>query len=140
MRVLVFEQWRGGHYFEYLDYLLPRLSELASEVVIATTKSALQSEGFESKVAAHTAFRNVRLETSVPEANPSLPIRERFKLLMHLRQAVAQTKPDYLLVPSADAQTLAMGALGHFGLTLLPKNILSEDNFSCWLWPSGEKL
>ena len=41
MRVLVFEQWRGGHWFNYLECLLPRLSEIATEVVVAMTRRAL---------------------------------------------------------------------------------------------------
>ena len=45
MRVLVFEQWRGGHYFDYLKCLLPRLSELASEVVVTLPRRALELRG-----------------------------------------------------------------------------------------------
>ena len=42
MRVLYFEQWQGGHYFDYVERLLPRLSELASDVVVVMTKRALE--------------------------------------------------------------------------------------------------
>jgi glycosyltransferase involved in cell wall biosynthesis len=136
MRVLVFEQWRGGHYFDYLECLLPRLSELASEVVVTLTKRALESEEFETKVGACRAFGNIRFESSIPDADPSLPLRERLTLLMHLRDAVARTKPDYVLVTSADSQTLAMGALGHLGLTQLPKSIPSEATFHSGYGPA----
>ena len=129
MRVLVFEQWRGGHYFDYLKCLLPRLSELASEVVVTLSRRALESEEFEAKIGAYRAFRNIRFEPIIPDADPSLPLRERLTLLMNVRNAIAHTKPDYVLVTSADAQTLAMGALGHIGITLLPKNIPSEATF-----------
>lgn len=129
MRVLVFEQWRGGHYFNYLECLLPRLSELASEVVVTMTQQALSSDEFEAKLGACRTLSNVRFEGCIPEANPSLPARERLALLMHLREAILRTKPDYVLVPSADAQTLAMGTLGHAGFTLLPKSIPCEATF-----------
>ena len=129
MRVLVFEQWRGGHYFDYLKCLLPRLSELASEVVVTLPRRALESEEFEAKIGTYRAFRNIRFESIIPDADPRLPLRERLTLLMNVRNAIAHTKPDYVLVTSADAQTLAMGALAHIGITLLPKNIPSEATF-----------
>ena len=75
------------------------------------------------------AFTNVRFDSSIPHADPSLPIRERLTVLMHLRDAIMRIKPDYVLVPSADAQTLAMGTLGHLGLSLLPKHISTEATF-----------
>lgn len=137
MRVVVFEQWQGGHHFNYLQYLLPRLSELVSEVVVATTKPAIESEQFAAKLGNYGALRNLRFEGSVPHHDPSrmfnssaaTAARERFTLLMNLLDAVSRIKPDYVLVPSADAQTLAMGVLGHIGLKFLPKNIPSEATF-----------
>ena len=56
MRVLVFEQWRGGHYFDYLKCLLPRLSELASEVVVTLSRRALESDGMSDRVASKPIF------------------------------------------------------------------------------------
>ena len=127
MRVLVFEQWRGGHYFNYLTHLIPRLSELAGDVVVAMTERA--ASDFEPTLRARGAFQNVRFDTSVPEAAPALPARERSKVLGNLRDAVARHAPDYLLVPSADAQTLALGALGHLRIPVLPAHLTSEATF-----------
>lgn len=129
MRVLVYEQWRSGHYFNYLQHLLPRLSELADEVVVAMTAEALVAREFEDRLGACRRLRNLRFEGNVPYAHPALPLRERLSLLTNLRDAVRDAKPDYLLVPSADAQTLAMGALGHFGVRLLPAGLPSEATF-----------
>jgi glycosyltransferase involved in cell wall biosynthesis len=126
MRVLVFEQFYSGHYFTYIEHLLPRLSDLVSEVVVAITKPAIESEHFKVTLGKHRALRNVQFEGCVPPADGSLPTRERFALLRNLRDAISHTKPDYVLVPSADGPTLAMGILGHAGITLLPKGIPSE--------------
>ena len=126
MRVLVFEQFYSGHYFTYIEHLLPRLSDLASDVVVAITKPAIKSEHFKETLGKHRALRNVQFEGCVPPADGSLPARERFALLLNLRDAISHTKPDYVLVPSADGPTLAMGILGHAGITLLPKGIPGE--------------
>lgn len=140
MRVLVFEQWHGGHYFNYLELLLPRLSELADEVAVTITARALHSHEFVAKLGACRALANVKFEASVPEAQYSLPVQERLMLLKHLRDAVKRVKPDYILVPSADAQTLALGALGHLGFAPLPKNIPSEATFHLGYGPAIDSV
>jgi hypothetical protein len=94
--------------------------------VVAITKPAIESEHFKVTLGKHRALRNVQFEGCVPPADGSLPTRERLALLMNLRDAISRTKPDYVLVPSADGPTLAMGILGHAGITLLPKGIPSE--------------
>lgn len=126
MRVLVFEQWRGGHYFNYLEALIPRLAELADEVVVAMTKSAMTNDDFQERFGAIAAMPGVRFEASVPAANPALPARESVNLLRNLRAAVSRARPDYLMVPSADAQTLAMGILGYLGVSMLPRGLPAE--------------
>ena len=35
MRTLIFEQWQGGHYFNYLECLVPRLAAISDEVIVA---------------------------------------------------------------------------------------------------------
>jgi glycosyltransferase involved in cell wall biosynthesis len=129
VRVLVFEQWLGGHYFNYLELLVPRLAELADEVIVAMTRAAIDSERFKTQLGAVAALPRVRFEASVPRADPALPWRERMQLLLNLKAAVAEARPDYLLVPSADAQTLAMGAFGHVGISILPRELPSEATF-----------
>ena len=59
MRVLVFEQFYSGHYFTYIEHLLPRLSDLVSEVVVAITRPAIKSEHFKVTLGKHRALRNV---------------------------------------------------------------------------------
>jgi hypothetical protein len=131
MRVLVFEQWQGGHYFNYLEYLVPRLAELTDDVVVTMTPNAIESDGFKNRLGAIAKLPGVRFEASVPPADMRLPARERFQLLRNLKTAVAETRPDYLMVPSADAQTLAMAAFGHLGISVLPRELPSEATFHC---------
>lgn len=129
MRVQLFEQWQGGHYFNYLECLIPPLSRMADEVLVSLTPQALASAAFADKLGACRALPNVRFEDGVPAASPALPLGERLQLLKNLRDAVARVRPDYLLVPSADAQTLAMSALGHLGIAALPRDLPSEAIF-----------
>jgi glycosyltransferase involved in cell wall biosynthesis len=129
MRVLVFEQWCGGHYFNYLRCLLPRLSGLVDEVIVALTREAMRSKDFELTLSSLQLLPNVRFDDRINPADPSLPARERFGLLRNLVDTVRRTRPHYLLVPSADAQTLAMGLLGHVGIDVLPANVTSEATF-----------
>lgn len=136
MRVQVFEQWRGGHYFNYLEALLPLLSELADEVVVSLTPLAARSPDFEAKLGWCRALSNICFDVTVPEASPALPLRQRPRLLANLCQAVRRVRPDYLLVPSADAQTLALGALGHLGVAPLPPKLISEATFHCGYGPA----
>jgi glycosyltransferase involved in cell wall biosynthesis len=137
MRVLVFEQWQGGHYFNYLESLIPRLTDLADEVVVAMTPRALASEEFNGQLTPIAALPKVRFEGVVPPADPALPVRERFQLLRNLKNAVEQFRPDYLIVPSADAQNLAMSALGHLGISFLPRDLPTEGTFHMGYGPAA---
>jgi len=136
MRVLVFEQWQGGHYFNYLELLVPRLAELADDVIVSMTSRALQSDRFKAQLGAIATLPGVQFDGGVSAADPALPGSERLRLLLNLRDAVADWRPDYLYVPSADAQTLAMGALGHLGVSILPRGLPSEATFHCGYGPA----
>jgi hypothetical protein len=136
MKVLVFEQWQGGHYFNYLEALVPRLLDLADEVVVTMTRRAIETDRFKTQLGAIAALPRVRFVGTVPIADPSLPARERLQLLRNLQGAVAETQPDYLMVPSADAQTLALGAVGLLGVNMLPRGLTSEATFHCGYGPA----
>jgi len=126
MRVLVFEQWGGGHYTDYLEYLVPKISELASEVILAICSSFYDSEGFQRIRSSWFGCPNLRFDLDVPESDPALPWQDRLKLLFNLREAIRRNKPDYVFVPSGDAQTIALGLAGPFSFGRLSLNTISE--------------
>jgi hypothetical protein len=70
MRALVFEQWQGGHYFNYLECLVPRLASICDEVVVAVTGLAAASPRFRRAARPLEALPNVRFdrEVRVPDA------------------------------------------------------------------------
>jgi glycosyltransferase involved in cell wall biosynthesis len=131
MRVLVFEQWRGGHYDNYLECLVPRLHELVDEVVLAVSRARVERENVDSTLAAMARLPRVRVLADVPPADPGLPAGQRWQLLKNLQRSVSETRPDYLMVPSADSQNLALAALGSLGVSAFPRDLQTEATFHC---------
>ena len=126
MRVLVFEQWGGGHYTDYLQYLIPKISELASETILAISSRFYESQDLQRIRSSWSDCQSLQFDLDVPEGNPALPWRDRLKVLWNLREAIQRNKPDYVFVPSGDAQTIALGLVGPFSLGHLSLNAISE--------------
>lgn len=116
MKVLVFEQWHGGHYDNYLECLLPRLAETAGEVVVAVTPRFMASPQSPAKNAAIAALGNVAFTPCVPELSPRLKLADRYRATANLANVMHAVRPDYTLVPSADAQSWALAAQHGLGL------------------------
>jgi hypothetical protein len=51
MRVLVCEHWHEGHHYPSLQHLLPRLADLAGEVIVAITPGGHASSEFKEYLA-----------------------------------------------------------------------------------------
>src|ERR1035438_5875515 len=94
MRVLIFEQWKGGHYTNYLEYIVPAMSAMSSELVLAVTKGFFDSSDFQRVCHASAKCANLQFDLDVPEANPACPWQDRLKLLSNLREAIRIHKPD----------------------------------------------
>jgi hypothetical protein len=108
MRALVFEQWQGGHYFNYLECLVPRLASICDEVVVAITAPAASLAAFRraarpSGGAAERAVRPRRADPGRADARslsgPARPQRGRCD---------RSASPDCVFLPSADEQVLAL--------------------------------
>jgi len=120
MRTLVFEQWQGGHYFNYLECLVPRLAAISDEVIVAITNRAASSDLFAQQLGHLRSLPNVRfdLEATVPDHKLGLAFRT--SLGRNVVAAIARNKPDFVFLPSADEQVLALPllALGGAGRQL----------------------
>ncbi len=119
MKVLVFEQWNGGHFDNYLECLLPRLAELADEVVVAVTPRFMSSPQSPARHPGISSLPNVLFAESVPEISPRLTLADRYRAARNLSDAIREVEPDYTLVPSADAQSFAIAASQFAGLDVL---------------------
>lgn len=118
MKTLLFEQWQGGHYFNYLEYLIPALAEFSGEVVAAVTERAASSELFARQLAPLAALANVRFDTSVPFPE-GRGLAFRRQLGTNLLATIARHRPDFVFLTSADEQLLALPLLalsGHRGV------------------------
>jgi hypothetical protein len=106
-RPLIFEQWKGGHSTNYLRYLVPKIADLADEVIAVVTASFYRMQEFQQLRMEWTSSRQIQIDWTLPEADPELPLRERAQLLRNLRRKIREHRPDFVFVLSGDAQTLA---------------------------------
>jgi len=110
VKTLVFEQWQGGHYFNYLECLIPALAEFSDEVVAAVTERAAAAELCARQLAPLARLPNVRFDSSVPfPEGRGLAFRRR--LGTNLLEAITRHRPDFVFLPSADEQLLAFPLL-----------------------------
>ncbi len=124
MKVLIDQQFHLGHHYQYLGYLLPALVGIGQEVIVATTSEGRASKEFGAFLAPQEA--SVRFEPVLPAASPWLPMGERWRVHNDLRQAVRTLRPDYILMPSGDAQATAMSLFRMAGLGTVPGRVPCE--------------
>lgn len=134
MRVLLYEQWHNGHHYHYLHHILPRLIGLADEVVVGVT--ALGSRTPEFRDLLEPFADRVRIDADVPMGNPRASLRDRFRIHRNLRETVDRVRPDYVLAPSGDSQTTAMGLYRAAGLKGLPRKTRGEAGILYALGPA----
>jgi glycosyltransferase involved in cell wall biosynthesis len=108
MRALVFEQWQGGHYFNYLECLVPRLASICDEVVVAVTALAAGSPRFAEQLGHLEALPNVRFDRGVPIPDGRSRLRFRAQLGRNVVDAIDRHRPHCVFLPSADEQVLAL--------------------------------
>jgi glycosyltransferase involved in cell wall biosynthesis len=115
MKTLVFEQWQGGHYFNYLECLVPKLASISNEVVVAITGTAAASPLFARQLGHLPALPNVRfdLNPTIPRGDTALAVR--FDIVRNLVEAIERNEPDFVFVPSADEHLLALPIKSIFG-------------------------
>jgi hypothetical protein len=94
MRALVFEQWQGGHYFNYLECLVPRLASICDEVVVAVTALAAGSPRFAEQLGHLEALPNVRFDRGVPIPDGRSRLRFRAQLGRNVVDAIDRHRPD----------------------------------------------
>ena len=124
MRVLIHQQFHLGHHYQYLTHLLPPLISLADEVIVAIT--ALGSSSIEFQTFLAPFKPRVQFDASLPPADPRLVRKERWRLHNDLRHAVRRHRPDYVLVPSGDAQATFMPVFHLAGFGAVPYRCPAE--------------
>ena len=129
MRLLIYEQWQDGHYYNYLEHIIPKVASIADEVIVCVTAQAYASDLFQRRFYGIIDLDNVTVSPELEVEDPRLPLRDRWRLLRKLYGTIALHKPDYVLVPSADGQHLVHGLLGLLSLGKKPANTPIEAIF-----------
>ena len=124
MRLLVHEQEYSGHHFHYLAYILPSLAGLVDEVVVAITPTAARSVEYRKLLEPISGLVDIQPVLNVEDAG--LGMKSRFRHLANLKDAVRRHRPDYVLVPSGDGVTTAMGLANLVGRGGLPGGVAAE--------------
>lgn len=133
MRVQVFEHGCGGHHTNYIEALLPRLIDLKhqgkiDQVIVTITRTHLDSDNFQQQLAPFVAEVDFR-ELEFP-VKPKLPVLSgQAQLMQTILQAIEQVRPDYLVAPSADSQSLMLAITNLLGRKTLPKSVHSVGVF-----------
>ena len=120
MKTLIVENMHRGHYYGYLRYILPPLADLVDSVDVAITAEGRNSPEFQADLAA--LEDRVTFHSTLPSVAP----KDRLRLHRNLRDAVRRFRPDYVLVPSGDAQTSPMGLFRLLGRGGLPGGAQGE--------------
>jgi glycosyltransferase involved in cell wall biosynthesis len=134
MRVLLYEQFHSGHYYHCHHHILPRLIGLVDEVVVAVTPLGRSSSEFKSLL--EPFADSVHIDDSVPMVNPQMAMGDRFQMYANLCAAVDRVRPDYVLVPTADGQTTAMGLSRLMGRGRLPHKARGQAGVHFGLGPA----
>jgi glycosyltransferase involved in cell wall biosynthesis len=149
MKVQIFEQMTGGHYTEYIQYLLPTLvrlvdEKLISKVVVTITPKHFQSEAFQKQLSNYAS--QIHFDPCLQEVNPCLSLdpkllvkqpkaffsalKWRSQTAANLAASVCRIKPDYLISTTAETQSSISGAMqSFFGRQLLPNSLCSQGIF-----------
>ena len=124
MRVLIPQQYHSGHFYQYIAFLLPALSAVADEVVVAVTPEGRASDEFAALLAGFAGA--VRFPEILPPASPWLPMSERWRVHRDVRRVVSLVAPDYVLIPSGDAPAAPASLFRMAGLGALPGRVPCE--------------
>lgn len=111
MKALVFEQWQGGHHFNYLGVLVPALARMASEVTVAVSRRAAESDLFRTQLGHLRTMPRVRILDTVPIPSADDRLAFRRALGENVIEAADAVRPDVLVLPSGDEQLIALPLL-----------------------------
>ena len=112
MRILIIEQtYDGGHYLNYVRYMVQAFAPLGCEIVVAVPKRALESPQFKTYLSPHQS--QFRLEF-IPSRDYATSMWKMIKTDARVfRELIGRVKPDAVYFPTADgvAQSLALSRL-----------------------------
>jgi len=124
MRVIVYEPTATGHHFAYLSHVMPKLAELASELILVTTSSAAASPQFQLHLR-HCA-KQFALHTDVGDKLSETTVRDSLREWSQLKRCVQQLQPDHVYVPYGDRLAMVAGMTATLKQRSWPSELESE--------------
>lgn len=115
MKVLLFEQWDGGHYSNYMNCLVPRVSAICDNLIIAINERMHNSDDARRH---WSNLPNVEF-VLLPDVSPRLGTVDRLAAASNLISTMKKVRPSFTIVPSADAQATALAGLNIFSINLI---------------------
>jgi glycosyltransferase involved in cell wall biosynthesis len=112
MKVLLFEQWHGGHYANYMNCLVPEMARLSGQLFIAVNAAMRDSN---RELERWRVLPNVTLTPALHDVRPELSGADRYAATRNLIHCLRTLRPDFTLLPSADAQATGLAALNALG-------------------------
>jgi glycosyltransferase involved in cell wall biosynthesis len=107
MRVLIIEQmYDGGHYLNYVQYLVQAFAPLGCEIVVAVPNRAPESVQFKVYLAPHQS--RFRLEFIPSRDNTISKWRMTLANARAFRALIARVKPDAVYVPTLDQYVISI--------------------------------
>jgi len=132
MKIQLFEQFAGGHHTNYIEALLPELSELVNkklvdEVIVTITHKNYCSLQAQKDLSEYSKL--IQFDTSLPEVSPKTSLSQRRKVAANLMKAVSRISPNYLISTSADYESSIFAVKEFFKMQTLPKTLHSSGIF-----------
>jgi hypothetical protein len=138
MKILIFEPGVGGHFTNYIEYLLPTLLLLPGikQVVVSITCEHLESVAFKQQLA-HYESDIIIFDASIEQDAMN---KSFFYLTSNLKSSVKRNNPDYVVVTTSGPLTAPMSFRHLFGFKIFPRFVDATAIFhagygtsaSCW--------
>ena len=141
MKTLIFEQWPGGHHFNYLECITEALSAISDQVIVAMPHKAANSDAFNRVRTALTSLGNVMFDEEVEDLGDDSSKASGQAVARNAYLALKRASPNHVLLPTADAFFVELAAiLLTFGRTVLSQTkieaVIHNKKFSgASSWP-----
>jgi glycosyltransferase involved in cell wall biosynthesis len=131
MRVVVYEPTATGHHFAYLSHVMPRLAELASELILVTTPSAAVSPQF--RLHLQHAAEKFNLYTELNDRPTARTLRASMQEWFALKRCIGKLRPDHVYVAFGDR----LASVAGLAEVVRPKSWRPESELEVLLMRGG---
>jgi len=123
LKLLLFEAGYKGHRLPYLAKMLPAFIDVGAEVTIALPADCICHEEYQQNI---SPFEN---QTTIDAWLPSFsmsPAKKSITKVKLLKNAIARSKPDHLVIPHADGLAQSWTAMSCVKQVSFPKELSTE--------------